>query len=493
MLQNLFSFRDRYRILHLTWLAFLITFACWFNFAPFAAIIRTEMGLTAAQIKTISLCNIATTIPARIVIGALLDRFGPRRTYASLLIFILVPCLANAFAQDFNQLLWSRLLMGIVGAGFVIGIRMVAEWFPKQEIGIAQGIYGGWGNFGAFVANFGLPLAATGLTFLLGGQSQWRLTIGLSGVIAAIYGVIYYFSVTDTPPSKEFKRPKKYGSIPVTSPVSFWALLAMNFGLIFALGLMVWQLAGLKIAFLSPLQMYGLWFLLACLYAYQTYQAWTVNKDVVLGKVTYSPAERYEFRQVALLQFTYATNFGVELTAVSMLPLFFQETFGLSPVYAPMIAACYSFLNLFSRPGGGILSDKLGSRKWVMTLTAVGIGIGYLTASLINKNWPLPLAIAVIMFAGLCAQAGCGSSFAMVPLIKTEITGQIAGNVGAYGNFGGVVYLTILSLSNNSTLFASMGMMALVCASCCAFFLREPRNSFGTDTNADPAMGTAQI
>ncbi len=493
MLANLFSFRDRYRILHLTWLAFLITFACWFNFAPFAAVIGKELSLSGSQIKAILICNIATTIPARIIIGALLDRFGPRRTYASLLIFTLLPCLATAMAQDFNQMLWSRLLMGIVGSGFVLGIRMVAEWFPKQEIGLAQGIYGGWGNFGAFVANFGMPAIAAGMVLLLGGQSQWRATIALSGVIAAIYGVIYYLNVTDTPPGKEYQRPKKYGSIVVTSPQGFWALLAMNFGLIFALGLMVWQLARPKIAFLNAPQMYIIWGLLACLYGYQTYQAWQVNKDVVTGKMVYSQDDRYHFRQVALLQFTYATNFGAELTAVSMLPLFFHDTFGLSDMFAPMIAASYSLLNLFSRPSGGILSDKLGSRKWIMTATAAGIGVGYLTASQINSSWALPVAVAVLMFGGLCAQAGAGSTFAMVPLIKPEITGQIAGNVGAYGNFGGVLYLTIQSLTNNSTLFAVMGITALVCSSLCAFFLKEPQNSFGQDTATANQVGASSI
>jgi MFS transporter, NNP family, nitrate/nitrite transporter len=73
------------------------------------------------------------------------------------------------------------------------------------------------------------------------------------------------------------------------------------------------------------------------------------------------------------------------------------------------------------------------------------------------------------------------------------MTGQIAGNVGAYGNFGGVVYLTIHSLTNDATLFATMGITALVCAFCCAFFLKEPRNSFGTEEAIDPSMGTAQI
>jgi MFS transporter, NNP family, nitrate/nitrite transporter len=493
MLKNLWSFRDPYRILHLTWFAFFLSFVCWFNFAPFAAVIGKELSLTGAQLKTIAICNLAITIPARIVIGALLDRFGPRITYSTLLIFALLPCLITATAHDFNQVVMGRLLMGIVGSGFVVGIRMVAEWFPPKDIGLAQGIYGGWGNFGAFAANFGLPLVAAGIALVAGGQSHWRETIIFTGVVAAIYGVVYYSSVTDTPPGKEYKRPKRYGSMQVTSPIGFWGLLLMNLVLISSLGVITWQLAQPKTAFLNATQMYIIWASIAALYAYQTYQAWQVNKDVVLGKTIFSANERYNFRQVALLQFAYSTTFGAELTAVSMLPLFFKETFGLSDMYAPMIASAYSLLNLFSRPSGGIISDRLGSRKWTMAILAAGIGVGYLTASLIKPSWALPAALLVIMISGLCAQAGSGSTFAIVPLVKPEMTGQIAGNVGAYGNFGGVLYLTVYSLTNSSTLFITMGLTSLICASCCAFFLKEPRNSFGTDTATEPLTGTAQI
>lgn len=35
-----FSFRDRYRILHLSWLAFFVSFVVWFNHAPLMASIR---------------------------------------------------------------------------------------------------------------------------------------------------------------------------------------------------------------------------------------------------------------------------------------------------------------------------------------------------------------------------------------------------------------------------------------------------------------------
>jgi MFS transporter, NNP family, nitrate/nitrite transporter len=481
MLKGLLSFNGRYRVLHLTWFAFFLSFVCWFNFAPFATTIGKELSLAPDQVKTLAICNLALTIPARIIIGMLLDRFGPRRTYSFLLMFAVVPCFATAFSQNFTHLVISRLLMGIVGAGFVVGIRMVSEWFPPKEVGTAEGIYGGWGNFGAFGAEFALPTLAVTASFISGGASNWRFAIAFTGIVAAIYGFVYSKSVKDTPPGKEYKKPKKSGALEVTTVKSFYAMLVMNFGLIFALGLLAWRLAQPALKFLNSGQMYVIWAFLLGLYAYQSYQAWLVNKDLLTGKKIYGPTERYQFRQVALLELTYITNFGSELAAVSMLPAFFEKTFGLEHVIAGMIAAVYPFMNLISRPSGGIISDKLGSRKWTMTFITAGIGVGYLLAYSIQKSWPIPLAVAATMVAAYFAQAGCGATYGIVPLIKKEATGQIAGNVGAYGNFGGVVYLTIFSLTNAQTLFATMGISALVCASLCAFFLKEPQGSFAED------------
>lgn len=70
---------------------------------------------------------------------------------------------------------------------------------PPREIGFAEGIYGGWGNFGSGVAAFTLPLVASASSFLVGGQVNWRFAVALTGIIAAVYGVIYFFSVQDTP------------------------------------------------------------------------------------------------------------------------------------------------------------------------------------------------------------------------------------------------------------------------------------------------------
>jgi MFS transporter, NNP family, nitrate/nitrite transporter len=476
MLKGLLSFRGRFRILHLTWFAFFLTFVCWFNFVPFQTTWEAQLGLTESQVKTIGICNLALTIPARIIIGMLLDRYGPRKTFSALLIFAIIPCTATALAQDFNQLVISRLLMGLVGAGFVVGIRMVSEWFPPKEIGIAEGIYGGWGNFGAFGAKVSMPIVASLTSFWAAGALNWRLAIALSGIVAALYGLFYFANVQDTPDGQVYRKPKKSGAMEVTSVKSFWAYMISNFGLIFALGLLSWKLMQAKVLTLTG--MYVALAGLAALYGYQCYQAWQVNKDLLLGKKTYAPAQRFNFGQVALLEFTYVASFGSELASITVLPPFFEKVFSLSPVQATAMAASYSFLNLLSRPSGGLISDRLGSRKWAMTFITVGIGMGYLFIQGINGSWPIVFAIAVTMLSAYFAQAGCGATYGIAPLIKREITGQIAGNVGAYGNFGGVIYLTIFSLTDASTLFRVMGISALICASLCAFFLEEPKGSF---------------
>ena len=480
MLKEMWSFRRQYRILHLTWFAFFITFICWFNFAPFTTTIETALNITPIQIKSILICNLALTIPARILMGMILDRWGPRITFSALLIFAAVPCTATAMSQNFYQLIFSRLLMGIVGAGFVVGIRMVSEWFPAKDIGLAQGIYGGWGNFGAFGAEFALPSLAVGTAFLAGGASNWRLAIALTGIISAIYGWIYYCNVQDTPPGKTYKTAKRSGGMEVTSSRSFYAMLAMNLGLVLVMGLLAWRLARPELHFLNNTQMVLAWLVLAGLYAFQTYKAWQVNREVLHGAKTYTPRERYQFRQIALLELAYATSFGSELTAASILPAFFEHTFSLEHVVAGTIAATYPFMNLVARPAGGSISDKLGSRKWTLTILAVGIGTCYAIAHKIDSNWPMGLAIAVMMVAAGFSQASSGANSSIVPLIKPEMTGQIAGNVGAYGNLGAVVYLTIFSLTDAPTLFATMGVAALVSASLCAFFLKEPNSSFAT-------------
>ena len=53
-IRALFSFEGRYRTLHLTWVAFFLTFVVWFNLAPFATTIKAQLGLTKAQMGALA-------------------------------------------------------------------------------------------------------------------------------------------------------------------------------------------------------------------------------------------------------------------------------------------------------------------------------------------------------------------------------------------------------------------------------------------------------
>ena len=113
------------------------------DFAPLLASIRETFDLSDQQIKALLIINVALTIPARIIVGMLVDAFGPRRMYSLLLFVTGILCFGFAFADSYERIALMRFLLGFAGAGFVIGIRLISEWFPAKQLGIAEGIYGG--------------------------------------------------------------------------------------------------------------------------------------------------------------------------------------------------------------------------------------------------------------------------------------------------------------------------------------------------------------
>lgn len=138
---NLLDFsKPNIRTLHLTWLAFFVSFMVWFAHAPLLPFIRDALQLTDLQTKVLMILNVAMTIPARILVGMLVDRYGPRIMFSSILILGGLASIAFSLADNFEQLALLRFLSGFVGAGFVVGIRMISEWFPARQTGVAQGV-----------------------------------------------------------------------------------------------------------------------------------------------------------------------------------------------------------------------------------------------------------------------------------------------------------------------------------------------------------------
>jgi len=101
-------------------------------------------------------------------------------------------------------------------------------------VGLAEGIYGGWGNFGSAAADFSLPIIA----LLLGG---WRYAVVLTGTMAAIYSVVFFLRARNTPKGSTYFKPNKTGAMEITSRGDFFLYMLMNIPMYAALAMLAWK------------------------------------------------------------------------------------------------------------------------------------------------------------------------------------------------------------------------------------------------------------
>ncbi|WP_421621488.1 MFS transporter [Alkalilimnicola ehrlichii] len=473
---DVFKFRSpEIKALHLTWIAFFITFYVWFNMAPLAtSMLRSVDWLTQDDIRLFAICNVALTIPARIIVGMALDRFGPRRVFSILMILMALPALAFAFGNNMTQLLISRLVLSSVGASFVVGIHMTALWFRPRDIGFAEGFYAGWGNFGSAAAAMTLPTIA--LT-LFGGEDGWRWAMAVSALVMAGYGVFYWFAITDGPHATSHKRTRNAMAMEVSSWGDMIKLIICTLPLVGVLALLVWRIE--QMGYLSTTGATILYLVIGGIVLYQVVQIFRVNVPILKKGVPKD--DKYHFNSVIALNSTYFANFGAELAVVSMLPMFFEQTWGLGAAAAGAIAASFAFVNLVARPMGGLVSDRMGNRRFVMLCYMFGIGIGFVLMGLLDSNWPLIVAIAITIFTSFFVQGSEGATFGIIPSIKRRITGQISGMAGAYGNVGAVVYLTIFTFVTPTQFFFIIAAGAFLSWLICLLLLKEPEGAFAED------------
>jgi len=212
---------------------------------------------------------------------------------------------------------------------------------------------------------------------------------------------------------------------------------------------------------------------LAAIYLFQASQIFKVNKDIFHTPV--QDVLQYNFKQVAILSIAYAVTFGTELAVVSMLPLFFKDTFLIPVSLAGIFGACFAVTDVLSCPSGGFISDKFG-RKTSLVVLLSGAALGFFGMSQISGEWPIALAVAMMMVSSFFLGAAAGCVFAVVPLIKRRLTGQIAGMVGAYGNIGAVLFLTVFSLVSPSVFFMTIAV-SIAIAAAISMFLDEPKST----------------
>jgi NNP family nitrate/nitrite transporter-like MFS transporter len=402
---DLFSLRTvQMKAFHLTWMAFFVCFFAWFAVAPLMSVIKNDYGLTPAQIADINIAAVGITILARMAIGPLCDKYGPRLTYTLLLGFGALPVLGIAFAWSYASFLVFRLAIGIIGASFVITQYHTSVMFAPNVVGTANATVGGWGNAGGGVTQTIMPLVFTALVSLgLSETFGWRAAMILPGALMLAMAALYWHYTQDTPE----------GNIPELRRRGIEVESGKKGG---------WDV--MKVASRN----YRSWILAAC----------------------------------------YGASFGVELFIHGVAAGYYFNRFHLSVVDAGYAAGSFGLLALFARALGGIFSDRiarwrgLDGRTWLLSAMLLGEGLGLWVFS---RAEVVGVAIVSMLAFGLFTHMACGSLYALVPFVDRKVLGGIAGIVGAGGNIGGVAAGFLLRGTGSipQCLFI-FGCAAIVCA-----------------------------
>lgn len=175
-------------------------FNAWFSIAPLMPVIKKSLHLSKYHVQMSNLAAVSTTVVARIIIGPLCDRYGPKTTMAALLVVGSIPIFCVGLVNSWQGLVALRAAIGILGGSFVMSQAWTTNMFKKRCIGSANAIVGGWGNLG------GGSIQAIMVAIFAGIQSwgatserAWRLSFLFPGAALLIAAALVYFMGTDTP------------------------------------------------------------------------------------------------------------------------------------------------------------------------------------------------------------------------------------------------------------------------------------------------------
>jgi NNP family nitrate/nitrite transporter-like MFS transporter len=365
------------RAFHMAWTAFFLCFFAWFGVAPLMGVIRAEMALTKDQVGWCIIGSVAITVVARMAIGRLCDRYGPRRTYAALLVLGSLPVMGIGLARDFPTFLLFRVLIGAIGAAFVVTQYHTSIMFAPNCVGTANATTAGWGNLGGGVAQIVTPLvfALFASALGLGDFWGWRATMLGAGVLCLLAGVAYYALTQDTPEG-DLVDLRDRGLLPPSRSAEGSFRLAAG------------------------------------------------DRRVWLLFVAYAACFGVELTMDNVAALYYADEFGLDLRAAGLA----AGSLGLLHVFARTLGGYIS-----DRVGGRAGLD--GRVTWLFAALLIeGIAlVGF------ARMTTLALAIPAMLLFGLFMKMAEGATYAVVPFVNKKSLGSVAGIVGAGGNAGAVL------------------------------------------------------
>jgi len=199
---NIFSLKGvQMQTFHITWLTFFFCFFAWFGIAPLMPLVSEQLHLTKAQKGNVAIAAVSATIIARLLVGRLTDKFGPRKVYTWLLVICAFPVIFIGMADSYITFLLFRLGIGVIGASFVLTQFHTSVMFAPNIKGTANATAGGFGNTGGGATQIVMPLIAAALVGAgwVSHADSWRYAMIFPGVMLLVMAWLYWKYTKDTP------------------------------------------------------------------------------------------------------------------------------------------------------------------------------------------------------------------------------------------------------------------------------------------------------
>lgn len=188
------------RLLAVVFLPFAAGYYCSFLFRNVNSVVFPELvtafDLSPRLLGLLTSAYFITFAGAQLPLGVLMDRYGPRRVNATLLLVAAAGALVFSFAQGLTTLLIGRALIGLgVAVCLMSSMMAFVIWFPRERTATLFGCMLLVGACGA--------LSATKPVELLLRVIDWRMLFQLFSALAVAASAILFLVV----PEKSIAKP----------------------------------------------------------------------------------------------------------------------------------------------------------------------------------------------------------------------------------------------------------------------------------------------
>lgn len=147
--------------------------------------------LTGAEIGSLSAFYYHAYMPMQLVVGILMDRFGPRRLLTLACLFCAIGTFLFASSSTITIAALGRFLVGFGSAfAFVGALKLATIWLPANRFALISGIITSLGMIGAMAGD----IILRSLIDVIG----WRHTLYFSAVLGVGLTLILWLFVRDT-------------------------------------------------------------------------------------------------------------------------------------------------------------------------------------------------------------------------------------------------------------------------------------------------------